>query len=383
MKPKRKTILGQPSWMLANRDVELAVTELGGHMAPVTFHRNSAKPVQPYYISPWQGQNRKLPEPVLVPLRGDFFCMPFGAPGALRGVKHACHGEPVGRKWTLAGAESEGSVRRLTMTLKTTVLPGTITKTLSLVEGHNVVYCRHVLEGYSGAVPLGHHETIALPDRPGAMRVAVSPFKLGMTNPTLFSDPANREYQSLAIGAEFKRLDRVPLIFKDPAIGDCSRYPTRTGYTDLLAVWARGARMAWTTATNTVDGYMWFSLKDPSVLPATVMWISNRGRHGEPWDGQNCCIGLEDVCAYFANTPAESAGKNRVNKLGIPTTVKLTKRRPTAVNLIQGVVKVPRGFECVKSVRFTPGEATFTSITGKTVTAPVCHEFIKTGSLEK
>ena len=78
MKAKRKVVASQPAWELANKQVELAVTELGGHMAPVTFYRKSAEPVQPYYISPWQGEKLKIDEPVLVPLRGDFFCMPFG-----------------------------------------------------------------------------------------------------------------------------------------------------------------------------------------------------------------------------------------------------------------------------------------------------------------
>jgi len=382
MKPKHKTIAGQGSWVLANKNTELAVTELGGHMAPVTFYRKSASPVQPYYISPWQGEKLKLDEPVLRSLRGDFFCMPFGAPCKLRGVKHDCHGEPAGRKWTLAGAETDGPVSRLTMTMKTKSLPGKVTKHLALVEGQNVVYCQHVLEGYSTTVPIGHHATLAVPDKPEALQIATSPFKLGMTNPTLFGNPAVGEYQSLAINAPFTRLDRVPLIFKDPAIGDCSRHPTRLGYTDLLAVWARGKNRAWTTATNTAEGYLWFSLKDPRILPASVIWMSNRGRHGAPWNGRNRCLGLEDVCAYFANTAAESAGKNQISQMGIPTTVKLSKRCPTVVNHIQGVAKVPRGFACVKSARFSAGEVTFTSVTGKTVTVPVCHEFLKTGQLQ-
>jgi len=117
------------------------------------------------------------------------------------------------------------------------------------------------------------------------------------------------------------------------------------------------------------------------MLPATVMWISNRGRHSSPWNGRNRCLGLEDVCAYFANTAAESVGRNQINAMGIPTAVKLSKARPTVVNHIQGVVKVPRGFKCVRTAKFAPGEVTFTSITGKKVTAPVRHEFLSTGQL--
>ena len=382
MKAKRRVIAGQPSWVLANRQVELAVTELGGHMAPVTFHRDSASRVQPYYISPWQGEKVKLDEPVLAPLRGDFFCMPFGAPGVWRGVRHICHGEPATGKWTMGGVAVDGRVARLTMTMRTSALPGKVTKRLSLVDGHNVVYCQHVLEGFSAPAPLGHHATLALPDSPGALRVATSPFKLGMTNPTPFGDPAIGHYQSLAVNRKFTRLDKVPLVWKDPAVGDCSRHPVRMGFTDLLGLWARSADgPAWTTATVQDEGFMWFSLKDPAMLPATLLWIANRGRHSSPWNGRNRCLGLEDVCAYFANTAAESAGPNQLNAMGIPTVVKLSKSRPTVVNHIQGVVKVPKGFECVRTASFAPGTVMFTSVTGKKVTAPVCHEFLTTGQL--
>ena len=95
MKATVKTIAGQPCWVAANETVELAVTRLGGHMAPVTFYRGTRKPVRPYYISPWQGEGLKIDEPVLVPLRGDFFCMPFGVGGTYRGEQYAVHGPPA------------------------------------------------------------------------------------------------------------------------------------------------------------------------------------------------------------------------------------------------------------------------------------------------
>ena len=64
-------------------------------------------------------------------------------------------------------------------------------KRLSLVQGHNVVYCQHIIEGFAGKTPLGHHATLAVPEKEGSLRVSVSPFRLGMTNPVLFSDPAS------------------------------------------------------------------------------------------------------------------------------------------------------------------------------------------------
>jgi hypothetical protein len=51
------------------------------------------------------------------------------------------------------------------------------------------------------------------------------------------------------------------------------------------------------------------------------------------------------------------------------------------VNYLQGVARVPAGFDGVQRVEFTPGTATFVSASGQRVSAPVRHEFLKTGTL--
>ena len=48
-----QTIRDQPSWVIRNDQIEIAVTQLGAHMAPVTFYRRDAAPVRPYHVSPW------------------------------------------------------------------------------------------------------------------------------------------------------------------------------------------------------------------------------------------------------------------------------------------------------------------------------------------
>lgn len=79
LQPQERTIHSQPSWILASDDVEVAVTRQGDHMAPVTYDQKSTTPIQPFHISPWQDEGLKdLPAAVLSPLRGDFFCLPFG-----------------------------------------------------------------------------------------------------------------------------------------------------------------------------------------------------------------------------------------------------------------------------------------------------------------
>jgi hypothetical protein len=374
----------QRGWRIKSDRVDLFITKTGGHMAPVRFCMDTGMPIQPYYISPWQNErSRGLPDPVLVPLRGDFFCMPFGANSeAVDGEKHSGHGEAASSRWHFSRVERRNGVTTLTLDLKTSVRRGEITKRIHLVDGQNVVYISHVLTGYSGSMPIGHHCTLAVPEAEGSLRIAVSKFALGMTCPVVFSDPVNREYQSLAINKAFTDLTRVPVLARDAGPADCSSFPQRTGYTDLIQLFKKPSETpAWTTATCQQRGYLWFSLKDASMMPGTVFWISNKGRHGFPWNGRNRCLGLEETCSYFAEGLGPSTRANKITEQGFPTAIKLSPDRPTVVNFIEGAVRIPAGFGNVKTVEFKPHAATFVSTTGKRVVVSVDYAFLKTGKL--
>jgi hypothetical protein len=384
---KMQTIHSQPSFVFNSDQVEVAVTEIGGHVAPVTFYRKDKKTVQPYYISPWQDEKHAtMPAPVLVPLRGDFFCLPFGGnTDAVDGENHPPHGEIVGNKWTSVGVKKATKVTTLTLAIDTKIRRGRVTKELSLVDGQNVVYSRHTIEGFAGKAPLGHHATLAMPDKEGAVRIATSAFRFGMTCPSLFGNPRDGEYQSLLPGARWTDLTQVPVWAKGLPNADLTRLPARYGFADLVQIinepWTKTDGPAWTTATNAEAGYVWFSLKDPAVLGTTVFWIENHGRHGHPWNGRNNCLGLEDVTSHFADGLGASMRENTLTREGVKTAVELKGGEPFTINYIQGVVKVPAGFDVVESLEFGPGTVKFNSAGGPSVTASVKHEFLRGGKL--
>ena len=373
----------QPSFLLANDQVRLSVTEVGGHMAPVTFFADSKSPIEPYYISPWQDEPKtEMPAPVLNSLRGDFFCMPFGGNAdAVNGEKHPPHGEIAGSKWKAISVEDAGDVTTLTLEFETQVRKGKVTKQLSLVKGQNVVYSKHTIEGFAGRVPLGHHATLAMPEKEGSVHLASSKIRFGMTCPGVFSDPKKGEYQALLPGVKWTDLTKVPVLAKDAPDADLTKLPGRYGYADLVQLVndPAGDQPAWMTATFADAGYVWFSLKDPRVLASTVFWMENHGRHGHPWNGRNICLGLEDVTTHFADGLAPSMAENVLSKQGVLTAVELKASEPTVVNYIQGVARIPAGFDRVASIEFGAGEITLVSSAGKRVTVPVNHQFTKTG----
>ncbi len=361
-----KTVFSQKSWRLANDCVEAWLTCRGGHLAPVTF-QTAAGPVQPFAIAPWHDE--KLPAGtagVMPPLRGDFFCMPFGGSASTwRGEKHPPHGETAEKPWRLVTNESGDGV--LVTELKTQIRAGRVVKRISLRAGETNLYIRHELHGLSGPMCLGHHAMLAFPEKLGSGRIAVSPWRHGQTAPQLLEDPAQGGYASLAIGATFRDLRRVPLATGGTT--DLTRYPARAGFEDLVMLSARaGTGLAWTAVTFPGQRYVWFGLKDPRVLASTVLWHSNGGRHYAPWSSRHRgVLGLEEVTAYFHYGLAASAAANSISRRGVPTVLRLNARRPLRVPYIMGVAAIPRGFDTVRRVDFRGDHIVLRAASGKTV----------------
>ena len=100
--PALKKIFGQPSYQLMTKEVKVAVTQIGGHLGPVTFMLGR-RAVAPFSVAPWHSEKfaPKIPRMLRV-LRGDFFCLPFGGNETpFRGEKQPPHGETPNNRWRL------------------------------------------------------------------------------------------------------------------------------------------------------------------------------------------------------------------------------------------------------------------------------------------
>jgi hypothetical protein len=374
-KPMKK-ILGSDSWRFASDKVEAFLTT-AGQLGPVYFQLPGRR-IQPYAVAPWSGEKLPAGTPaVLDSLRGDFFCMPFGANvRPWRGEQHVIHGEPAAGAWRIENSGQIAGGAELVAVLRPRVRPGLIRKRLHLVDGQTVVYCRHELSGFSGPMCLGHHAMLQFPKKEGSGRIALSPIRFGQVNPQPFESSAKGGYSALKIGAPFRSLARVPLANGGSA--DLTRYPARSGYEDLVMVSARPAPLAWTTVAFPDQGYLWFALKDPRTLASTVLWHSNGGRHYPPWSGRHReVLGLEEVTAYFADGLAASAAPNAVSRRGIPTVLRLSPKSILAVNYVMGVAPLPKGFECVRRVAFGDRFVEFGDGRGRRIRSAVDLDFFR------
>jgi hypothetical protein len=371
-----ETIDSQSSWVIGNRSTELAITQIGAHMAPVTFYRDTPRPIQPYYISTWQGKPHPFPEGASeAVLRGDFFCLPFG--------HNPCgnaHGRTAGERWELVSVADENGVQSLSIQMENALIGGTATRSFHLCEGENVVYDLTAITGLKGSYPLGHHAVLRCSARGGRLLIsAAGPFR-GLTFPGLFAD--NRERQSLAQGADFSSLEHVPALADGQGPIDCSVYPRERRLSDFMQISAEPEiRPAWTTVVNAEERYLWFSIRNPSLLPSTLFWMECGGREAAPWEGRTELLGVEDVCSYFNFGAERSAARNPFSQRGVKTSISLRGDQVLMIPYVQGVVDVPEGFRRVRTCDFDEHAIHFTDETGNDVSAAVQTGFVFSGVL--
>lgn len=359
-----ETVHGEPSHHLATPEVDLHITARGGHMAPVVFHL-PGRDVSPYSLSPWEPAEFPEQPALLSVLRGDFFCLPFGPQD-----DGPPHGDPANAGWTLASCDD----RSLTLHLHAADSGAFIEKILTAKPGHHAVYAEHRISKLAGEFNYGTHPILDLSMMPEeSARVSVSPFRWASVFPGVFSDPANGETQALAGGATFTDLRRVPLAAG--GFADLTRYPARAGNEDLVMMVNESPTAAQPFAWSAVvlDGYLWFSLKNPVDFPSTLFWMSNRGREAAPWNGRHAGrLGVEEVCSSFCHGVAES----RLNPLaahGVPCTRHFTPNETVSLRVIHAVAAVPAHFGMVTRIAPTgPDWVAITGESGEEITVP-CH----------
>jgi hypothetical protein len=380
---KKRIIHGQPSWRLASTQVEAFVTELGGHLGPVTFDREDRK-LQPYSVAPWVEERIDPAEPTIIKvLRGDFFCLPFGGNATPYGKeKHPVHGETANACWQFRSLETQAGRSCLHLSLQTKVRPGRVDKRIWLVDGQNTIYSQHVVSGMSGPMNLGHHAMLKFPDAPGSGLLSTSRFVYGQVFPHAFELPENGGYSWLKQGAEFTSLETVPALNGETA--DLTRYPARRGFEDLVMMVSYAELpFAWTAVAFPKERYVLFALKDPRVLRETIFWLSNGGRHYPPWSSRHVNVmGLEEVTSNFHLGLAESARKNPISRKGFPTCLTLNPRKPLVVPYIMGVATIPAGFDRVASIQAARGNQAILlqSASGKQASAAVDLNFLQAGA---
>ena len=341
---------GQPSYALEVDNVSVFVTVQGGHLT-ATFRQKGGE-VSPFFVSPWwqEAIPEGLPECLTV-LRGDFFCLPFGAnEEPYQGEAHPPHGKTANACWDLVSLDRREGNAELTLSMDLDPNHGSVEKKISLSAGEPLIYQNHIMHDYNGKSPLGYHPILQFPDRPGAGIIDISQPVTGFTAPVPVENPANRGYSLLQPNTEITGRSKVPCI--DGTYIDLTRYPVPKGYEDIVIFINDASKtFTYTAASFPEEGYLYFQLKDPKVLSETMFWLSNGGRHYPPWNGRvNSVLGMEEITAFFHYGLKASVEANFFQEKGFKSCLQMDGNNSTEIKLIMGVVSVEKGFEGVRDI---------------------------------
>jgi hypothetical protein len=378
-------IHGQDSFLLRTRSVELAVTATGGMLGPVTFFSDDAVPIRPYAIAPWAEES--VPPgtaPMLVSLRGDWFCSAFGEnaePHA--GQQLPPHGETANDRWRGIARGETNAGCWLQLGVELPLQGGHCEATTALLANHSVVYQRHDLQGLTGPINPGHHATLAFPDIEGAGRLSFSRLVHARTCVEPTARPEDRGYSRLKPDVEITDLRAVPCT--DGSTTDLSRYPARRGFEDVAILCTDSTvALGWSAVTYPEQRFVWFALRNPHQLASTLLWFSNGGRHFPPWNGRHVnVLGVEDITGFFHLGLAASCRPNLLSERGIRTCLAPDAEGRLSISYIQGVARVPAAFDRVATIEPQPAGGTVVLHAESGIAVEVrCHvDFLRTGTL--
>jgi hypothetical protein len=89
---------------------------------------------------------------------------------------------------------------------------------------------------------------------------------------------------------------------------------------------------------NGADGHFSYDLPDqdcrlaiewqPEHFPSVLLWYSNKGLTGAPWQGRHTALGIEPICSPFGLGLSAARGPNPIAASGTPTAILLHPSKP-------------------------------------------------------
>jgi hypothetical protein len=301
----------------------LTVQRLGAMMAPVTFLLPDGRQVSPLHVAPWASENGTDGLPgILRKLRGDWPCVPFGYSVPTEGWPEAwakvmdppepdeeVHGQCSNHEWRWQ-ATADQSLRlfleyplpHAVLRVERTITPDPDVPAVDL-EFRIVVRrpCR---------LPIGLHPVFRLPKEVGAAELEFGAFDYGLTYPQTVEPGA----ALFAQDRQFNDIRAVP--GRAGAAVDATRLPFAADIEELLQIQGLNGTVA---LANHAEGYRARLSWQKEHFPSLLLWMSNRGRKFEPWNGRHVALGIEPICSPFGLGPATALADNPIAVSGTPT----------------------------------------------------------------
>jgi hypothetical protein len=369
---------GQPCYVLSSDMVQAWLTVQGGHLT--AEFAGKGKTLAPFSTMPWWKEPYiEDADWIIRVLGGDFFCLPFGSNvEPVDGTKYLLHGRTANECWEPVRVEEKKGETTLVVRMDLDQPGSEVEKTLRVVEGHPVIYQRHIVRGLTLKSPVAHHPTLACPPEPGSAIIDFTTPLAGFTLPTPVDIPENKGYGLLVPNVPVTDRTRVPTVYG--GFVDITRYPLRRGHEDgVLFVSDPTRDFAFTSVTMPGKGLLYFQLKDPKVFSETIFWMCDGGRYSAPFNGRAIgVLGAEEITGYFWIGIKPSIEPNPLSQKGYRTFVDFRREAPQDFRLIMGTIPVGKDFGGVADIlRKDAGHITIIGRTGERIDVPCRVDALK------
>jgi hypothetical protein len=336
---------------------EVGVDPAVGNLPVLTFHWQG-KSLAPLHRAPWV-DDRSFPEdmpPVDRKLSGDFACAPFGKSDVEPAPPH---GWSANSGWSLDRDDESG----MHFTLDRPIMGAKLTKHVRPAPDAPLLYQVHEVIGGTGGLTFAHHPMMRVA---GGARLFTSPKRLAVTPDV----PIVEGRHALANGTAVDDYTKTPATSGGTI--DVSRLPVSDGDEDFVAlIEAKASALGWTAVIREAFDDIVFVLKDPSVLPLTMLWHSNGGREDAPWSGRHRgVLGVEDGIAAGAAGHKAALGETVFSKAGVPTVLNLAESVSHRIGHVIGAVSRPTGWSDIESIALESGRLTIREADGRTIDMP-------------
>lgn len=353
-----------PGFLTARTDTATVTIDPAiGNIRDLRFH-DDGREISPLHTAHWVGATddpkyADLP-PVDRHLSGDFICAPFGNPDD---PNIPPHGWGANSKWTT----QHQTVDTLNLRLDRAVKGAMIDKELRLVPGHRALYQTHRVTGGQGALTLSHHPMVHMAQ---GGRMFFSPKRAAISPDTPLESGRNR------LQCPARSTDLTDFPGTGGAI-DLTRYPQTTGHEDFVTLIESDLQsLGWTAILRDEENDIIVILKDPRVLPVTMLWFSNGGRDYFPWQGRHTgVLGVEDGIAAGAAGMSAVTLQNPIRDEGVETALILAPN--TTHTIRHAIVALARanGWDDVQQVNIADNQLHLRSNTGADISVPFDGSF--------
>jgi|SRR5579872_3991798 len=325
--PYRAAVPSAPV-ILENALVRAEIHPCGAMLGPVRFRpQPDSRSFDPFFVAPWSGDRSPAHDalPALLKnLRGEWPCVPFGAPTPRAdlpadwrhdpawqsSVDSFFHGYGSHRDWLLRANDAQcvaelvcppdHPIERLERRIR-------LRESAAALDFQLSVKARR-----DSALPVALHTVFQLPPRAAPQAELIF-----SEQARAWTFPVEVEPGRSLLRPDQRGISPNAVRCVDDVARDVRRLPFDQPGEDLVLLTGTGGSV---TLANPAEGYAATIIWDAAVLPSCLIWISGGGRLDYPWLGQVCAVGIEPCCAPFDLGPAYGKGADTpLQRAGIST----------------------------------------------------------------